>query len=93
MTTGDWAVLGCVLAVAATLGWLEIRYLMRRDQEPDEENRWPEWREQGSPVARRGRCAILADRLAAAVRDLARGPAIGPAPLPSPVGGSWRSSF
>ncbi|MBI4573992.1 MAG: hypothetical protein HY713_12000 [candidate division NC10 bacterium] len=93
MTTADWAVWGGLLSLAALIGWLEIRYLMRRDQEPDEENRWPEWWDRGSPVPRQGLRTILADRLAAAIRGLAKGPAIGPAPLPSPVGGSWRSSF
>lgn len=43
MSTADWVVLAFLLSLAALLGWLEIRYLARRDQDPEEEMKWPEW--------------------------------------------------
>lgn len=45
MSTVDWVVLAFLLSLAGLLGWLEIRYLARRDRnpEPEEEVRWPEW--------------------------------------------------
>jgi hypothetical protein len=43
MSTADWVVLAFLLSLAALLGWLEIRYLARRDRNPDEEVKWPEW--------------------------------------------------
>lgn len=43
MATADWGVFGCFLLLAALLGWLEVRYMMGRDQDSAEESRWPEW--------------------------------------------------
>lgn len=88
MGTADGVVFACLLGLAALLGWLEIRYLRRRDRDPEEDYRWPEWGGHGSLLDWGGSGAGLADRLAAALRGLPRGPLGLPGPVASPAGAS-----
>lgn len=60
MTTTEWGFFGYVLFLVSLLGWLEIRYMSRRDRDPEEEKKWPEWwagdppqsREDSKPIRR-----------------------------------------
>lgn len=52
MAGGEWGFFGYLLLLAALLGWLEIRYMARRDREPGEEEKWPEWWVRDPPQSR-----------------------------------------
>ena len=51
MAMADWAVFGGFLLVAGLVGWLAIRHLARKDQDPEVEKMWPEWWEESPPDA------------------------------------------
>ena len=65
MAMADWAVFGGFLLVAGLVGWLAIRHLARRDQDPEVEKMWPEWWEE-SPPDSRGH-PVMDDRLDRAI--------------------------
>lgn len=86
MSTLDWGVLGFLLLIAASVGWLSIRHMMRRDQEPEEHKKWPEWWIEAEPPDMRGLRVPVAERIATAVHHIPWVPATLPGQVPSPAG-------
>lgn len=82
MAYADWVVFGGFVFLAALLGFLEIRYMARRDRDPEEEKKWPEWWEE-SPEDQRGH----------RIPRLSSWPGAMPVCTPAPAGAVWRSAL
>ena len=80
MAMADWAVFGGFLMMAALVGWLAIRHLARRDQDPEVEKMWPEWWE-GSPPDTWGH-PVIEERLDKAVSRILSWATTPPAHVP-----------
>lgn len=62
MSTAVWGIFGWFLVLAVLLGWLVLRDMARRGQDPEEENRRPGWWE-GSPPDSGGLRAAQAESI------------------------------
>jgi hypothetical protein len=88
MAMADWVVFGCFLLVAGLMGWVAIRHLARRDQDPEVEKMWPEWWE-GSPPDAWGH-PVIEERLESAISRIVSWAATSPTHVPGLAGAASR---